>query len=84
MAEVLTTKCWIPSNDFDLGAVPPARIILRTRSRWAMTRAMGSRASVQTLVIEHLNLLDDPFIQNRVHLRAVGGVYPRRGVLMDV
>lgn len=37
-----------------------------------------------TLVIEHLNLLSDPFIQNRVHLRAVGSVYPRRGALMNV
>jgi len=44
----------------------------------------GSSASIQTLVIERLNLLGDPFIQNRIHVRAVGDVYPKRGALMDV
>jgi hypothetical protein len=40
----------------------------------------GSSASVQTLVIESLNLLSDPFIQNRMQVRAVGDVYSREGL----
>jgi len=40
----------------------------------------GSSESVQTLVIERRNLLGDPFIQNRVHVRAVGGVHPKKGL----
>jgi len=44
----------------------------------------GSSAFVDTFVIESLNLLGDPFIQSRVHLPVVGGVYPKRWDLMDV
>jgi hypothetical protein len=44
----------------------------------------GNRTSVHTLVIERLNLLVDPFIQSRVLVRVVGGVYPKRWDLMDV
>jgi hypothetical protein len=42
----------------------------------------GSCASVHALVIDRLNLLGDPFIQNRV--RVVGGVYPKGWELTDV
>jgi hypothetical protein len=46
----------------------------------SLTRA--DRTIVRTLVLERLNLLGDPFIQNRV--RVVRGVYPKRWDLMDV
>jgi hypothetical protein len=35
-------------------------------------------------VFERVNLLGSPFIQVRMHLAVVGGVYPKRGELMDV